>query len=385
MKWFSALLAVLIPAAVSATVPVPETATEPSGVVLILPFSTPAGAKDAWMGRAVQQDLIADLTQGTHTVIEAPSNAAPAADVGQAIKTARSLGASIVVYGQVQSTATEVRLTGQVVDVRTAYALGSLKATGPSADLFHLEDALAGQTLVALPRSMLNPNVLQAMQKPQAQPPVTQQETAEPPPVEQPPPLTDTYTYVSPPPYYPTYTYPDYSHDYTYGCPVPAYSYACPSIGAFPFVGVFGFIGGDFDDFGRHHHNHDHDHDHDHDGDGFHHHWDTAAHASHGGIAQTGHGMIGRTHGGFVAGGRSLAGPRVHSYAPRQRFSYSPRPSIGYRSAPAAGAIRSYHAGGFSHPDAFHSSGFHPSGPGGFHGGGFHSAAGSHMTGGARR
>src|SRR6185312_10766115 len=116
--------------------------------------------------------------------------------------------------------------------------------------------------------------------------------------------------------------------------------------------------------FGRNHHNHDHDHDHDHDGDGFHHHWDTAAHASHGGIAQTGHGMIGRTHGGFVAGGRSLAGPRVHSYAPRQRFSYSPRPSIGYRSAPAAGAIRSYHAGGFSHPDAFHSSGFHPSAPG---------------------
>jgi TolB-like protein len=403
VRFYQPLLAALLPvagAAAAAASPV-QSAPEPSGIVLILPFSSPAGAKDAWIGDAIQQDLIADLTQGTHTIIEAPSKAPPATDAAQAISTARSMGAAIVVYGQVQTTGTQVRLTGRVLEVSDGRALGVMKATGPSTDLFHAEDALAGQALAALPRSMLNPQVLEAIQQGRtAQPNDQSQPGAAPPatpPTEPAPPAEDytsvqvpvrpgyqppqeqpyTYTYVAPPDYTPVYTYPDYSYDYSYGCPMPAYSYSCPSIGLFPFGGVYGFVGGDLDDFGGHAR-----------GDGFHHHWEGGAHGYHNGVTATGHGLNGSApgghHGGFVAGGHAFASPGARPYSSGRGFSYSQRPSIRYRSAPSMGQIRPNHSGGYagglSHANAFRSGGF----GGGFHGnvGGFHGNAGGFHSGG---
>ncbi|HEY8751482.1 MAG TPA: hypothetical protein VIM11_26110, partial [Tepidisphaeraceae bacterium] len=136
------------------------------GSVLVLPFSTPQGSLDAWIGKAMRQDLEADLMRGTHARLLSPSDVQAASDSAEALALARSAGASIVVFGQAQSNNTEVRLTGQVLDVTTARPFGSLKATGNKADLFHLEDAIAGQTLALLPRQLLNEQAINSLSQP---------------------------------------------------------------------------------------------------------------------------------------------------------------------------------------------------------------------------
>ena len=267
-----------------------------TNAILVLPFAAPAGP-DAWIGKAVQQDLLTDLSQGTTSRVMAPADVPPAADPAAARKAGQDAGAAIVVFGQVQTSGGQMRFSGQVLDVSTGSPLGNLKATGSAADLFHLEDGLSGQTLAAVPRSMLSPAALRAEQQaaqPAAQQPAPaapQQPAVEPPGPQQPggysvttqgsgytpPAAADTY---APPPSGP-YVYgaaPDTSYVYNYyeptpaygfGCPVPAYTYGCPTFDLFPFGGPFLFF--DFDGF---HHFHDRDfddfhhfHDHDFDGD----------------------------------------------------------------------------------------------------------------------
>src|SRR5579864_7351627 len=111
----------------------PPEAAGKSPVVLVLPFATSPGA-NAWLGRAVQQDLLTDMTQGTHARVLAPADAPAAADVEAALKIARDRGATVVIFGQAQSAGKDVRLVGEVLDVGSAAALGALKATGPSDD-----------------------------------------------------------------------------------------------------------------------------------------------------------------------------------------------------------------------------------------------------------
>jgi TolB-like protein len=139
-------------------------ATRPSqNVILILPFASASAADDAWIGKAAQQDLYADLTQGTVLRVLAPGSVPAAADQGDALGKAREMGASFVVFGQTQSAGKEVRLSGQVLGVADGKPLGAIKATGPIEELFQLEDALAGQVLSVLPRNLLNEQALQAV------------------------------------------------------------------------------------------------------------------------------------------------------------------------------------------------------------------------------
>jgi TolB-like protein len=142
------------------------------GRVLVLPFATASGTGSEWMGRAVQQDLLADLTQGTTARVVAPSSVPAATDEQGAVKAAREAGASIVVFGQAQASGKDVRITGQVIDVATATPLGAIKATGPSDELFHLEDALAGQIFATLPRTLLTAQASQGIEQPQRPAPV---------------------------------------------------------------------------------------------------------------------------------------------------------------------------------------------------------------------
>ena len=254
---FAVVSAVFFSSAVTSA-DVPPTPT----VVLVLPFQTPADMKDQWIGKAVQQDLFTDLAQGTATRVVAPAGAAAAVDAASALQAAHDQRASIVVYGQAQAAGNQVRLSGQVIDVATGKTLGGLKSTGAADDLFHLEDALAGQVFQALPRDLLNAQTLQGVQQSAAGP--AQQPVVP----ARPPDAANVYANagdsnpaeVYSPQYY---SDPSYSTNY-YATPdtssySPPYTYAYPDADWWPYwnsgliIGGFGYGGYHHDHWGDHH------------------------------------------------------------------------------------------------------------------------------------
>lgn len=380
VSWIVVPLAAVFSAASMGAAP----ATEPAGnepETLILPFSAPVGANYQWVGKAVQQDLLTDLSQGTRMRVVAPADAPPAVDPEAARRTAGNLGVSIVVFGQVQTAGNETRLTGQVLDVATGKPLANLKATGPSDGLFHLEDALAGQTLAAVPQSLLTPQALQAQRQAaqqQAAPAATSQAPAQSGYAPQQPtsaysPSTGAaadsyvsvpqgYTYPAPAPAYSYYEPADYAY------PVPVYTYAYPGWDLWPFWG-FGFFG-DFDFDRGHHHDFDRDH-------GF----------------DRGHGFEGDHR--FDRGGGFDRGQRFNGGMARSGAgNFAPRGSAGFHrggmmpsSAFRGGAMGRGGMGGFRPSPSFGGArgGFRGGiGGGGFSGGGFHGGGGGHAGGGHR-
>lgn len=380
--------------------------------ILVLPFSSPSGANEAWVGKAVQQDLLTDLTQGTTARVSAPARATAASDSDEALKAGRDAGASIVIYGQAQNTGKDVRLSGQVLDVSTAKVIGALKATGGSDDLFHLEDALAGQVLMALPKELLTGPTLQGVQNaaanahgqagqpsqtntgswpngPYTAPTVNDNSIygqSQPAPVAPtapaPQPQYDSVTVDPPTPVYsapaPVYVYPEYNY-----YPAPAFGYSGCAVVAPDFglgfyispgwdcgyggLGYGGFGYGGYGGYGWHGH--------DHDGD------------FHGGGEGRYRGGVGQNHGGGFAGNYNPGGVG-HAYGGGARQGVGSFPSGGLRSGGISGAGAGSHAfsggitrsGGFGGPSrggAFHgSSGF----GGGAHVGGF-SGGGAHIGG----
>lgn len=135
--------------------PTTKPATTEPAPVLVLPFAPPAAAQYQWIGRGVQQDLLADLTPHVNGPVAAPDDAAPASDSASALQAGRNRRASIVVFGSAQSVGDQLRLTGQVVDVASGKPLAGLKATGTVPSIFRLEDALAAQVIRAVPQRLL--------------------------------------------------------------------------------------------------------------------------------------------------------------------------------------------------------------------------------------
>jgi TolB-like protein len=115
-----------------------------SGKVLVLPFVSLNQAEfQPWLGRSIQQSVLADL------MMSAPGRAlsgdVAAKDADAALDAARTAGAQYVVRGNYVSAGDDVRVTGEVLDVNTAKAVGALKATGPFNNVFAIEDELAAQ------------------------------------------------------------------------------------------------------------------------------------------------------------------------------------------------------------------------------------------------
>jgi TolB-like protein len=141
----------------ASTAPAPEApsiqpVTAPvNPVVLVLPISPPPQSQYSWLGKAIQQDMVADLGQMSQARVIAPASVGPASDEQAALDQARQVGAGFVVYGVSQVAGNELRVTGEVLDVATAKPLGSLKATAPITNLFPLEDSLAAQAVKLLP------------------------------------------------------------------------------------------------------------------------------------------------------------------------------------------------------------------------------------------
>ena len=123
---------------------VPTTMPADQGKVLVLPFSALNKSEyEQWLGRSVQQSLLADLTAVAPG--QAVSADAQAPDEAGALEAGRKAGAAYVVYGTFATSNHELRLTGQLVDVSTGKSIAGLKATGPAEDVFRLEDQIARQ------------------------------------------------------------------------------------------------------------------------------------------------------------------------------------------------------------------------------------------------
>lgn len=136
-------------AAQDATQPAAAPATRPANpLVLVLPIAPPEGSY-AWVGKAIQQDIMVDLQQMTRARVIAPS-VAPAADADAALRAARDANADYVAFGNAQVLGSQLRVTGQVLDARTGQSVSPLKVTAPVDNLFPLEDALAAQAARAI-------------------------------------------------------------------------------------------------------------------------------------------------------------------------------------------------------------------------------------------
>jgi len=116
--------------------------------VVVLPFEVmgDVGTTRAWVGRAVQQSLVADLSRVGNVVVDASDPSTSATNTS----------ADFVVEGSVQQIGQDLRIVGRVTDSKSGKVV-SLKSTGAMRDLFSLQDTLATQARRALP--MVKPTV----------------------------------------------------------------------------------------------------------------------------------------------------------------------------------------------------------------------------------
>jgi len=209
------------------------------GKILVLPFTALNKAESqAWLGRSIQQSLLADLTvvaPARATAADTEVNDAPAAiDVG------RRAGAAYVVFGAFATVNQELRVTGQLLDVTAGKAVAGLKATGPATDVFRLEDHLAAQIRRALALG----------------PPSLETPAASAPAVETQPPYgpLSVETPMSPDEYYSNYANPPVQNQYYYNSYYYQNPYSYPAYdwgGWYPWWGFGGVVFFD-EDFGRH-------------------------------------------------------------------------------------------------------------------------------------
>lgn len=227
-------------------VPTPSQQADATDRILVLPFFDASGGSSyAWVGKAIQQDLVADLARATRAHLESPADAAPAADAAAALAAGRSGGATLVIYGQYQAAGGQMQITGQILSTATGQPGGNFSAAGAASDLFPLEDKVAAQTLRALP-----PGVVTV-----ALPPTAAEASASGTPAAAVPPSTPPAQIAVPsasasgPEYY-SYTYPDYVNGaeptYAYGYDDTPYLWD-----AYPFYGpdIFFYGGGGWDHF----------------------------------------------------------------------------------------------------------------------------------------
>jgi TolB-like protein len=202
--------------------------------VLVMPFDELADApKRDWVGKAMQQSLVAELTRtGAVSVVTPPADAPSAKDPKDIAKLARDLGAALVVTGAYQIVDQDLRVTGQMLESINGEPIAAIKATGNLRDLFSIEDQIGNQVRRDL-QAILNPQPANPGQRPGGDPfnvqpsgPVQQQpptgsytgsdlqrslddQWAPPEPTYQD--RYDRYRYSYPPPYYyPPYGYYDY-------------------------------------------------------------------------------------------------------------------------------------------------------------------------------
>jgi len=209
--------------------------------ILVIPFAQIGGTTGhEWVGSALQESLMTEAAG--NTIVQAVALDRPLArgDMSQVTAAAKGTGASLVVFGAFQYSDSQLRVTGEVVDVNYGKVLGVLKATGGVTDLFKIEDSIGAQLQALLPQPPNNlPVVVNGPPDQSAIPGYAGNV-----PATVAPPAT-TYVYQSPP----VYTTPDYVYSYpSYGYPYYYSSYPVIISGGFgfgrPFFFPRGFVGG---------------------------------------------------------------------------------------------------------------------------------------------
>jgi TolB-like protein len=185
--------------------------------LLVIPFATlNVGDNQEWIGRAVQEDIIADFGHTNQFLPVAFQGQIVVEDNATAVSLAHKANATLVIRGAAQMIDKDLRITAQMIDARTGDTITTASVTGPTSDLLKLEDGLSSQL-----RTNLAIMVQAAeQQQPAAAQPDTSQQVAGP------------VTYV---PYTPGYGY-DTSANYGYGSPY--YGYGSPVV---VIGGGFGF------------------------------------------------------------------------------------------------------------------------------------------------
>lgn len=180
--------------------------------VVVLPFSgsTPDPARDAWIGPAVQQNMIVMLAQSADLRPMAyQGKIAGLIDPQTAARAATASQAKVAVYGTYEVVGEQVRLRAQVVDAATGQSVATAQARGGLREMLRLEDQLAEQT-----RGQIGtPAATASVQTPPATPQVQTTGTFYSQPA---PSLTyypSDYGYYSS---YPYYSYYSYSYPYYY-------------------------------------------------------------------------------------------------------------------------------------------------------------------------
>src|SRR4051794_35648989 len=82
--------------------------------VLLLPFESVGDSPKPWVAKALQQNLVAELSR--FSSVTPVTGDATAADLKDAVKLAETSKADYVVFGSYQAVEGDLRITGQVVD-----------------------------------------------------------------------------------------------------------------------------------------------------------------------------------------------------------------------------------------------------------------------------
>src|SRR5258706_8998102 len=102
--------------------------------VLLVPFDSVGPVEKEWVAKALQQNLIAELSR-VNSVQTVTSDKA-VGGLEAALKVAGDAGADYVVFGSYQAVEGDLRITGQVVEVSKRQAVAGLKTTGSEGGLF---------------------------------------------------------------------------------------------------------------------------------------------------------------------------------------------------------------------------------------------------------
>jgi TolB-like protein/DNA-binding winged helix-turn-helix (wHTH) protein/tetratricopeptide (TPR) repeat protein len=115
--------------------------------VAVLPFrAISGGTDDSQLGRGISELVINRLTSEAELSVIAPDSAlAPRGEAESAVQTGIRLGAHYVVDGNVQREGSQVRVNAEVIDVNARRHVGGLLVERSAAELFHLEDDIAGR------------------------------------------------------------------------------------------------------------------------------------------------------------------------------------------------------------------------------------------------
>jgi TolB-like protein len=122
----------------------PTTMPTDSKSVLVFPFSALNDQPATWIGKGIQQNLMADLGRlpGVRVL---PRGDEQSVNATRAIELAKEAGAAYVVTGSYQLMNDELRCVGQIINVASGDIVGTLKTTGAMHELFALEDAISDQ------------------------------------------------------------------------------------------------------------------------------------------------------------------------------------------------------------------------------------------------